>query len=395
MADRNILLPVTVRDLADIVAETAAAGRRLEIRGGGSKAEIGALVRDAAILDLRAFAGVIDYDPAELVLTVGAGTPLAEVQALVAAERQMLAFEPFDHGPIFGRPAGAATIGGVVAAGVAGSNRLSMGAPRDHLLGFEAVSGRGEHFVAGGRVVKNVTGYDLPKLMAGSWGRLAAMTRLTLRLVPAGRTSATLILSGRSDAAAQAAMATAMRSTANVAAAAHLPAEVNAGRAVTAFRLHGFRPSVEARFAMLAGLLAAMGPVERLGEAEAGRLWRRLRDLSPLDDGQPLWRINVPPSGGCAVTSALAGQGARWLFDWAGGLVWLSFGGDAALVRRAAEAAGGHAMLVRAPAEHRALVPTLHPEAPGVAALSRRIRQAFDPAGVFETGRFPERPRAD
>jgi glycolate oxidase FAD binding subunit len=381
MATAILPRPASVADLADAIADAARSGTRLAIRGGGSKDGIGAPVADVTLLEMSGFAGVVDYDPAELVLTVRAGTPLADVEALVRSEGQMLAFDPFDHGPILGRPAGAATIGGIVAAGVAGSRRIGKGGVRDHLLGFEAVSGRGEHFVAGGKVVKNVTGYDLPKLMCGSWGRLAALTEVTLKVLPAGRTSATIVMEGLSAREAQAAMARAMGSQAEVAAAAHV------GR-LTGLLIEGFGPSVAARSRMLEALLGGFGTVRTLGEEEADGFWSDLRTLAPLADGRTLWRVNVPPSAGPAVVEAVEPLGGRWLFDWAGGLVWLSFYGDPAIVRAAAEAGGGHAMLVRAPEEMRARVPALHPQAPGVAALEARIRRAFDPNGVFETGRF-------
>ena len=380
------MAPSTPDELADTIADAARSGIKLEIRGGGSKAEIGC-DRDAVMLDMRGFAGVIDYDPPELVITVGAGTPLSDIEELVERQQQMLAFEPWDHGPLFGRPAGAATIGGVVASAVAGSRRLTMGGARDHLLGFEAVSGRGERFVAGARVVKNVTGYDLPKVMAGSWGRLAAMTQLTLKVLPRPRVTATMIVEGLSPRQAHAAMACAMGSHADVAAAAHLPAAVNEGRAITAFRLQGFEPSVDARSALLLGLLRDYGALRPLDQGEADSFWDAVRIAAPLSHGS-LWRVNVPPSGGCDVVAALEPLGARWLFDWAGGLLWLLWDGDAASVRQAAERAGGHAMLVRAPAEQRARVPAQHPRAPGLAALEERVRRAFDPAGIFETGRF-------
>ncbi len=388
MNQANILRPATAGDIIDAIADAARTGRKLEIRGGGSKADIGKSGRDAAILDMSGFAGVIDYDPPELVLTVGAGAKLADVEALVAGENQMLAFEPFDHGPIFGRAAGDATIGGVVAASVSGSRRLAMGAARDHLLGFEAVSGRGERFVGGAKVVKNVTGYDLPKVMAGSWGRLAACTQLTLKVLPRGRTQATEAIRGLPAVEAQAAMAQAMRSPAEVSAAAHLPAELNGGISLTAFRMQGFEPSIVARCGMLHELLRPSGRVERLEAREADAFWDTVRDVSPLADGRPLWRVNVPPSGGCRVVSALEPLGAHWFFDWAGGLVWLSFDGDPAAVRGAATEAGGHAMLVRGDAALRAHVPAQHPEAAAVMALAARVRRAFDPEGVFETGRF-------
>ena len=388
------LRPTTSGELAEVIARAAADGTALEIRGGGSKAAFGA-GRDAAILDMRAFAGVVDYDPPELVLTVKPGTPLAEVEALVEAEGQMLAFEPWDHGPLFGQPEGDATIGGAVAAGVSGPRRLTAGGARDHLLGFAGVSGRGEAFVAGAKVVKNVTGYDLPKLMAGSWGRLAAMTELTLKVLPRPRTQATMVIEGLTDAQAHAAMARAMGSHAEVCAAAHLPAAVNDGRAVTALRLQGFEPSVAARCVSLPDVLIDHGVARTIDTVEAARLWDRVRSVAPLVDAAVLWRVNVPPTGGCAVARALEPLGARWYFDWAGGLVWIGFDGDPAQVRAAAAEAGGHAMLVRAPAELRAVTPFQHPRASGVAALEARVRHAFDPKGVFETGRFLDEAHAD
>lgn len=379
------LTPTDADQLRDAIADAARAGTPLEIRGGGTKAAIGA-PRNAAILDMSGFSGVIDYDPPELVLTVKACTPLAEIQALVASERQMLAFEPWDHGPLFGQPA-RATIGGVVAAGVAGPRRVTGGSARDHLLGFEGVSGRGEYFVGGAKVVKNVTGYDLPKLLTGSWGRLAAMTQLTLKVLPQARMVVTLVADGLDHRVAHAAMARALGSHADVSAAAHLPAQVNGGTALTLFRLAGFEPSVAARAALLPDLLRDHAPLRRLEPAAAELLWDGVRQASPLGEGT-LWRVHVPPSRACAFIDVLEPAGARWLFDWGGGLIWLVFAGDAALVRRSAEAAGGHAALVRAPDEMRACVPAQHPRARGVMALEARVRRAFDPAGIFETGRF-------
>jgi glycolate oxidase FAD binding subunit len=388
----TVLSPTTPDELRDAIADAVRTGTRLAIRGGNSKAGVGR-ESNAAMLDMRGFSGIVDYDPSELVLTVRAGTPLAEVEAAVAAERQMLAFEPWDHGPLFGRPAGAATIGGVVAAGVAGPRRLTTGSARDHLLGLEAVSGRGESFVAGAKVVKNVTGYDLPKLMAASWGRLAAMTQVTLKVLPRPRTEATLVAEGLSPAEAHAAMARALASHAELCAAAHLPAGLNGGPALTAFRLQGFEPSVAARVALLPDILRDHCIIRPIDDAGAEALWGAVRTAAPLAGERPLWRVNVPPSGGCAVVAAL--DDADWFFDWAGGLVWLADDGDPARVRSAAEQAGGHAMLVRATPELRARIPAQHPRSPGVTALEERVRRAFDPAGVFETGRFLDMPHAD
>jgi len=187
--------PTTIEALCEVVQTAAAGGTTLAIRGGGSKSAIGAPIGGADTLDMTAFSGLIDYVPADLVLVAGAGTPLAKIEGLVADHGQMLAFEPFDPAPLFGEPAGRATIGGVIAAGLSGPRRLSAGGARDHLLGFEAVSGRGEAMSGGARVVKNVTGYDLPKLIAGSWGRLAALTSVTLKTLPRPRATATWKLS--------------------------------------------------------------------------------------------------------------------------------------------------------------------------------------------------------
>ncbi len=363
--------PASIEQLAGIVSEAAASGAKLELRGGGSKAEIGA-PRDAEIVDLTAFSGILDYDPAELVLTARAGTPLVELQAAVAERGQMLAFEPFDHGSIFGRDEGAATIGGVIAAGVSGSRRLSRGPVRDHLLGFKAVSGRGEVFIGGGKVVKNVTGYDLSKVMAGSWGRLAALVEVTLKVLPKPQVQRSLGVRDLGPKAAVELMSKTMGSQADVAAAGHAPG-------LTVIRLEGFGPSVEAR----SDMLEAMG-AEPLADDEADAFWARLR--RPLPHAEVLWRISVPASRAPEMVGALDGD---WIMDWAGGLIWNGpIDGVSEGIRRHADAVGGHAMLVRAPEAMRPEVPALHPPAPGVAALEARVRRAFDPAGVFETGRF-------
>ena len=383
----GIIRPLREDELVDAIADAARSGARLAIAGGGSKRAVGCPSPAANMLDMTGFAGIVDYDPAELVLTVRPGTTLTEVQALVAERGQMLAFEPFDHGPIFGDGAGRATIGGVVAAGVAGSQRVSSGSARDHLLGFRAVSGQAKPFVAGAKVVKNVTGYDLPKLAAGSWGRLFAMTELTLKVLPRPRATATLAIHGLDPEQAVAAMSRAMGSQAELAAAAHFPADLAGGSAMTLLRVQGFESSVAARCTMLDHLFDGQARLERV--ALADRLWDSVRSLEPLGPELPLWRVNVPPSGGCGVVTRLCRLGLeKWLFDWAGGLVWLGYDGDPQDVREAAAEAGGHATLVRAPEAMRAAVPAFHPQSPGIVALEARVRRAFDPLAVFETGRF-------
>ncbi len=381
------VIPTCDSDVADAVADALRDDVKLAITGGSSKAGFGRTV-DARALPMAGLAGIVDYDPAELVLTVKPGTPLAEVEALVAGSGQMLAFEPFDHGSIYGASPGRATIGGVMAAGVSGSQRISASAARDHLLGFRAVSGRGEIFAAGAKVVKNVTGYDLPKLAVGSWGRLFAMTELTIKVLPRPRESATRILIGLDEERAVAAMARAMGSQAEVAAAAYIPASLHNGESATLLRIQGFGPSVAARCAMLEALLADFGTVRIPDTGEAGARWNDLRTLAPLGTEGTLWRIHVPPSRACEVLTPPRREQGRFLLDWAGGLIWLVSDEAPAAIRTAAAEAGGHAALVRGSEDQRATVPAFHPPAPGVAALEERVRRAFDPAGVFETGRF-------
>ena len=297
------LTPRDEADLCEIIHAAADTGGKLELFGGGTKTSFGA-PRKTSPVSLAALAGVIDYDPAELVLTVRPGTGLTEILDLVASEGQMLAFEPWgDNG---------ATIGGTIAAGVAGSRRVTAGSARDHLLGFRAVSGRGETFVAGAKVVKNVTGYDLPKLMAGSWGRIGAMTELTLKVLPAPRLTVTLLAEGLSPDAAHRAMACALGSNAEVSAAAHL------ARGLTLFRIAGFAPSVEARCAALPRLLAGHCAVREIAADEADPLWREAMTGSGLS-GETLWRGPPPPPPPPPPPFAPPGRGSRGARGWGAG----------------------------------------------------------------------------
>ena len=288
MADH--LKPRDAAEVEQAIRATLADGKALEVVSHGTKRAIGRAAQWDATLDLSALTGVTLYEPEELVLSARAGTPLAEIEALVAASKQELAFEPMDYGPLLGTAAGAATIGGVLAANLSGPRRIKAGAARDHFLGFTAVSGRGETFKSGGRVVKNVTGYDLCKLMAGSWGTLAAMTDVTIKTLPRAETEATVLALKLDDATARKAMAAATGSFADVSAAAHLPAiaaariaEIAAAKtAVTAFRLEGVAPSVAERKTVLEKLLTPFGTLGSLDEAASRALWRAVRDVTPF-----------------------------------------------------------------------------------------------------------------
>jgi glycolate oxidase FAD binding subunit len=392
----DLLKPRDAKDVEAAVGWALADGKTLEVIGRGTKRGIGRAAQWDLSLDLSGLSGVTLYEPEELVLSAKAGTPLAEIEALLAAHNQELAFEPMDYGPLLGT-SGGGTIGGALAANLSGPRRIKAGAARDHFLGFTAVSGRGETFKSGGRVVKNVTGYDLCKVLAGSWGTLAVMTDVTVKVLPRAETEETLLVLGLDDAAAAKAMSAAMGSANDVSGAAHLPAavasrvtQVGAGRAVTALRIEGVAPSVAHRVAMLEGLLKTER-LAKLGEVASRSFWRSLRDVKALaGDDRPLWRISAAPMRGHEVAAAM-GECACY-YDWAGGLIWLALpaadDAGAARVRRAVAASGGHATLIRAPAAVRAAVPVFAPQDEGVAALTRRIKESFDPKGVLNAGRM-------
>lgn len=397
----TVFTPATADQVLAAVRWAAAEEQPLEIVGHASKRGIGRPVQAAHTLDLSKLTGVTLYEPEELVLSAKTGTPLAEIDALLARRSQQFAFEPMDYGPLLGGERGRGTIGGVLAANLSGPRRLKAGAARDHILGVHAVSGRGEAFKSGGRVVKNVTGYDLSKGLAGSWGTLAVVTDLTFKVLPAAETEATLALRGLLDADAVGAMAVAMGSSAEVSGVAHLPygiaARVAGGslgqEAATLLRVEGFGPSVEARIALLRRLLstAALEEVER---EQSQAIWRDVRDCIPFADGSehPVWRISMPPSDGHRMVYALRKEvAAEAFYDWQGGLVWLKLEGEpeADLVRRLVRMhGGGHAMLVRASPAVRAAVQVFEPQPPTLAALSVRLKAEFDPMGVLNPGRM-------
>ena len=397
------LKPGCGAEVAEAITGAVADEKRLEAVGHGSKRDLGRPVEADLILDLSGLAGVTLYEPQELVLSAQAATSLAEVEELLAGNGQELAFEPMDYGPVLGREAGRGTIGGALAVNLSGPRRPKAGAARDHFLGVTAVSGRGELFKAGGRVVKNVTGYDFCKVLAGSWGTLAVLVEVTLKVLPKAETEASVLVTGLDDAEAARAMAAAMASPAEISGAAHFPAAVaqrvplegRAPGALTAFRLEGFAPSVAYRRDRLSGLLARFGAVEIIRENASRALWRIVRDALPFArDARPLWRVSVTPTRGPEFVRFVQDhREAEALYDWAGGLVWLAVSGasEAAepVVRAAVRAAGGgHATLVRADPALRAAVPVFEPQPPALSALTRRLKQNLDPFGVLNPGRM-------
>jgi glycolate oxidase FAD binding subunit len=397
------------KDVEQVVRAALASEQPLEIVGHGTKRLIGQPMATNALLDLSALNAVTAYEPNELIITVEAGAPLADVLSLIDSKNQQFAFEPVNTSQLLGT-SNTGTIGGMIGAGLAGPRRIKAGGARDHLLGAHAVSGFGDSFKAGGRVVKNVTGYDLCKLLAGSWGTLAVMTEVTLKVMPRAESERTLVLRGLDDVVANKAMTAALGSPFDVSAAAHLPnsafraaggalADLGSPRqAVTLLRLEGITASAVHRAAALAAVLAPFGAAEILQDATSAAIWGSVRDVAPFAaDGAlgawPVWRIVCPPASGGALGQRLSRDtGGDVIYDWGGGLIWAALpprpDAQAALVRARVDAAGGHATLLRASEQIRRTVDVFHPQAGGLASLSERVRLSFDPKNILNRGRL-------
>jgi glycolate oxidase FAD binding subunit len=405
-----------VRDAKDVeqaVRAAIASEQPLEIIGHGSKRLIGQPMATNALLDLSALNAVTSYEPNELIITVQAGAPLADVLSLIDSKNQQFAFEPINTSVLLGTP-NIGTIGGMIGVGLAGPRRIKAGGARDHLLGAHAVSGFGDSFKAGGRVVKNVTGYDLCKLLAGSWGTLAVMTEVTLKVMPRPESERTLVLRGLDDVTANKAMTSALGSPFDVSGAAHVPGSAfrgsvtefggrlgdlgSAGTAVTLVRLEGITASVAHRATALGQALVPFGVAEIFADAASATIWSAIRDVQPFASNGalgawPVWRIVCPPASGGALGQALARDtGGDVVYDWGGGLIWAALppkpDAQAALVRARVDAAGGHAMLLRGSDEMRRNVDVFHPQKDGLAALGERVRHSFDPKNILNRGRM-------
>ena len=377
--------PESEGHMVSLIGDAAAARQPLEIVGTGSKRGLGRSTQTGATLDLSGFAGIAIYEPEELVLEAGAGTLLSDIENAVAARNQMLAFEPPDLSRLLGS-AHSGTLGGVISCNLSGPRRIKAGAARDFVLGVSGVSGRAEAFKAGARVVKNVTGYDLPKLLTGAYGTLAALTTLTLKVLPRPETEETLVIEGLDDQAAIRAMSLAMQSSCEVSAAAHLPRK-------TLLRLDGIPPSIAYRRDKLTALLKDFGRADVLDAASSAAQWRAIRDVDFLSDTRErfVWRLSVTPSEAADVTARIAAEtDARWFYDWAGGLVWLDVPptDDAAAGAIRGAMGSGHAMLIRASEQVRRAVEVFQPQPAALAALTARVKTSFDPLGILNPGRM-------
>ncbi|MGO3928660.1 FAD-binding protein [Rhodopseudomonas pseudopalustris] len=402
------------QEVEDAVRAAIANEQPLEIIGHGTKRPVGQPMATNAVLELSALNAVTAYEPNELIITVQAGAPVADVLSLIDSRNQQFAFEPINTSLLLGTPETEGTIGGMIAAGLAGPRRIKSGGARDHLLGAHAVSGFGESFKAGGKVVKNVTGYDLCKLLAGSWGTLAVMTEVTLKVTPRPESERTLVLRGLDDVTANRAMTQALGSPYDVSGAAHLPGSAlrttggaladiaSLDQALTLLRLEGITSSASHRAQSLREALKSFGTADLIEDEASADLWRAVRDVEPFAASGPralwpVWRIVCPPASGGAFGLALQREsGGEVIYDWGGGLIWAALppaaDGHAKALRQRVDKIGGHASLIRASDEVRASVDVFQPQPSGLAALGLRVKHSFDPRNILNRGRLSRGP---
>jgi len=364
----------TEDDVATIVREARAARKSFEIIGAGSKRTLGRASSTHAGLDVSALNGIVAYEPEELIITVRPGTSVGEITTILAGKGQRLGFDPPDWGPLLGAPAGVGTIGGAISCDISGPARIRYGAVRDQLLGFRGVNGLGEVFKAGGKVVKNVTGFDIPKLVCGAFGTLCVLTEVTLRVFPKPARSQTLVAGNLRTADTFALLGKVWASPLEASALSCTPA----GAFV---RLEGEAEPLADKLGLLQSLcdpvkLAACNDLELDGIANAEAF------LSSRED---VWRVAIPPTQAATVIEAVAPS--RWSSDCAGGIVWIATH-DHKRLRHVVRAAGGYATLIRADVETRGSIDVFEAEDPVRAQLTRAAKRAFDPLGLFNPGRM-------
>jgi glycolate dehydrogenase FAD-binding subunit len=388
-----IVSPQNESELVETVRAAAADGHTFEIVGHGTKGGLGRPVEATHGLSLSAFSGILKYEPDELVITARAATPIAEIESVLGEKNQCLGFEPADWSALYGAIPKIATIGGTLSADACGSARLRYGAARDHLLGYRAVNGLGESYNAGGRVVKNVTGFDLPKLVCGAMGTFGPLTEVTLRLVPRARERAVLAVKNVGAEAGLALLRRVWSSPLEPTGLAYLPRKTaqtfaelgDVGDGVVLIRIDGAHGPLADKIGLLRSSLdggdAILQPATNVAFA------RIASGGAFADRDDDVWRVFVPPAAAACCERELASQ--FWLADWAGGVLWIA-GGNADHVHAAAERWGGHAVLMRADAETRSALSVFAPQSPTRAALNRRVKAAFDPMGIFNPGRMFE-----
>ncbi|MEZ5842571.1 MAG: FAD-binding protein [Hyphomicrobiaceae bacterium] len=395
--------PAADWELRRVIADAAHRREPIEIVGSGSRRTIGRPIPPMAIVSTLAMRGLSLYEPTELVMSARVGTRVADIENELAHRGQMLAFEPVDLGPALGVDSREATIGSLFACNLSGSRRIAIGAARDHLIGVKAITGTGDEVKSGGRVMKNVTGVDLVKALAGSWGTLAALTEVTFKVAPIPEETRTLMFAGLTEELAVEAMTSALGTPYEVSGAVHIdgalaqrlhhPPAGLAGRSLTALRTENFSAFVAYRATALAETLAQFGEIAMLDDGASRQFWGELRRLTLLTGSRPLWRISVAPSRAPLVVSSIRRyHQADAFYDWSGGLIWLEVpdAADAGAtdIRRVLATHGGHATLIRAEEAVRAQVDVFHPMELGIARLTRGLKEAFDPFAILNPGRM-------
>jgi glycolate oxidase FAD binding subunit len=383
--------PTNVAQVVDVITDANAAARTLEIVGGGTKRSFGDHVFADARLDMSGLAGIEMYEPEELVIKVRGGTPMSLLRSALGEHNQNFAFEPPDYAALFGNVNAIDTIGGIVACNLSGPRRVLAGSARDSVLGIEGVNGRGEAFHSGGRTVKNVTGFDIPRLMTGSFGVLAALTSITLKVHPAPQYESTLMVSELDDSVALRTMSDLLQLPFEISAATHLGGE-RSSASVTAIRIEGFRESVMAREAEIEKRLQVYTEVKKLGTDESRHFWVSLKDLSAFtgDDDACIWRLSLPCTHAASVAKGLGGPA---IYDWGGSQVFVQSRTEnmqlqADALRKRIVEAGGSASLLRATPDVRRKVGTFQPRHGALREVGERLRCAFDPNGVLNPGKL-------
>jgi glycolate oxidase FAD binding subunit len=357
--------------VVEVVRAARESKRTLEIVGHGTKRGFGRPLQCDDMLDVSALTGIVNYEPDEMIITARAGTPVAEIEAALAEHNQRLGFEPADWGPLFGAPANSATIGGVLSAGCDGSAAVRYGRCRDHLLGFRAVNGFGEAYKGGGKVVKNVTGFDLPKLFCGAMGTLGPLTEVTLRVFPKPPITEVFDTCELSPESGLALLRRVWSSPLECTGLAFLN-----GTAFT--RLEGSRAALDEKVAMLRSFSERESQQNSAGEV----IFHKIGSGQIVGDTEStLWRVHVPPANGAKIIADI--PPSAWSADWAGGLLWLECDRD---VHAIAATFNARAILMRG----RDSIPAFAPEPRVRAEMTQRVKAAFDPLGLFNPGRMWE-----
>lgn len=393
----NIQNPISEEEIAEIVRKANADNTTIEIVGGGTRLGLGNPVDADMQLSTSKLSGITLYEPGALTIVAKAGTPLAEIETALAKEGQHLPFEPADYRPLMGSK-GEPTIGGVVACGISGPKRFQGGACRDCLIGVRFINGAGDIIKNGGRVMKNVTGYDLVKLMAGSFGTLGILSEVSFKVLPLAEKTTTIAVEGLSYTEAIAALAKAATSPFDPTGLAYLPADNEAARVL--IRLEGFDNQLEYRAERVSELMEPFGAINRLDGKQHLDIWKQVRECSKFAGrAGSVWRVSVKPGDADGFLNRILNDAKlEYFLDWAGGLIWVfadeetlgANGGSAGvttILRNGLSGIGGHATLVRA-ADKDNVASSFQPEAPGVAALSAAIKQQFDPANILNPGRM-------